>query len=325
MKDPNLLITNYCNQNCSFCFAKREMGNGALGKEMEIDDFKKLLEDVSWNKKQRGIKLLGGEPTLHSRLFEMIDLAVKHNLFVQIFTNGIINRVKRQKLASYGNHIGYTFNIMTPAFQTDRKVRTEVKNTVMELANKSRITLSITLDQSFNMKPFFNTANSSFLKHVNNIRIGFSNPEVGAHNRYVFESFPKVGSIFVDFIKTAREKGFLGEFHTNCGFTRCMFTQQQYDYVGSEISHIRWGCFGKESSMDVSVDLHAFHCFPLSEKKRIDLKKHDFLKANKELMKERMTSWSSLKNNMCKKCRFYGYGEEGCPGPCLAFLMNEKN
>lgn len=324
MKDPNLLITNYCNQNCSFCFAKQEMGNKTLGKEMEINDLKTLLGDASWNKEQKGIKFLGGEPTLHSKLFEMIDIAMKHKLFVQIFTNGIINKVKRQKLATYGKHIGYTFNIVTPAFQTDRKVRTEVKNTVIELAHKSRITLSITLDHSFNTKRFFSTVNSSFLKHVNNIRISFSNPEVGARNRYTFESFPKVGSIFVDFIKTAREEGFLGEFHANCGLTRCMFTQKQYDYVRSEITHMRWGCFGKESSMDVSVDLHAFHCFPLSEKKRIDLKKHDVSKANKELMKERMNFWSRLKKTTCKKCPFYGYGEEGCPGPCLAFLMNEK-
>ena len=36
----NILITNFCNQNCPFCFASSEMNNKLIKKEMSLDDFK---------------------------------------------------------------------------------------------------------------------------------------------------------------------------------------------------------------------------------------------------------------------------------------------
>jgi hypothetical protein len=102
-----------------------------------------------------------------------------------------------------------------------------------------------------------------------------------------------------------------------------MFTQDEYVYLKSQVKEVGWSCFGKESSMDVAVDLTAFHCFPLSEHKRIDLTKTSYTKANEQFIRERMRLWSKLKSEICLRCPFYGFGGEKCPGPCLAFRMNE--
>lgn len=325
IKDPNILVTNYCNQNCSFCFAGREMSNLALKKEMKIRDFEGILKKLSPYKKQVGIKLLGGEPTLHSKLFEILDMAVNDKLFVQIFTNGVIGNDKVQKLASYGKKIGYTFNVSTPGFQINKKLRQEVINNILLLSKKSRITLSVTIDQFFDKKLFFASIDALPLTSINNIRLGFSNPIMGVQNMYEFKNFSKIGSILVDLIKSIRQRRYLGELHMNCGFTKCMFTEEQLNYIKNKIPHINWSCFGKESSMDISVDTKAFHCFPLSEQKRVNLKNTTLVGANKILMKERMKLWARLKKSTCQKCKFYGFEKNKCPGPCLAFWMNEKN
>jgi len=43
MYPPNILITNYCNQDCSFCFTKEEMKNQSIDKEMSLENFKMVL------------------------------------------------------------------------------------------------------------------------------------------------------------------------------------------------------------------------------------------------------------------------------------------
>ena len=323
MYAPNLLITNYCNQSCPFCFASREMSSPTLDREMKLDDYKRVIAKVTKGGLTKGIKLLGGEPTLHSKLFEMLDIAKQKKLFVQIFTNGVMGKEKVEKLASYGNKIGYTFNVMTPGFQLNEKLRTEVSANMAILGKKSSMTLSITVDPYFNHDAFYRTVNTSVLEVISDIRIGLSNPVAGERNWYKFSEFPKMGQVITNFMKRARKGGFKGIFHMNCGFTRCMFTTEEYSYIKKEFSFIGWACFGKESSMDIAVDMSAFHCFPLSEHKRVDLKKISYKEANKELIKTRMILWSQMKKKVCLTCPFYGFGEEKCPGPCLAFTINE--
>lgn len=324
MYSPNLLITNYCNQSCPFCFASREMSSPTLDKEMSMGDYKKLIIKLKRGGLTGGIKLLGGEPTLHSKLFEMLDIAGLNKLFIQIFTNGVIGKERMEKLSSYGKKIGYTFNVMTPGFQMNEKLRTEVTKNMARLGEKSEITLSITLDPYFKSASFYSTVHTEILRVVSDIRIGLSNPVAGARNWYKFSQFPQMGTVLVDFMKRARTKGFKGKFHMNCGFTRCMFTTSQYEYIKQEFPFIGWSCFGKESSMDIAVDMSAFHCFPLSEHQRVDLKSISYMEANRKLIKERMLLWSQMKKEVCLKCPFFGYGGDKCPGPCLAFQINER-
>lgn len=324
MYSPNFLITNYCNQSCPFCFASREMSSTVLDKEMKMDDYKKMLTKITKGGITKSIKFLGGEPTLHSRLFEMLDMAIKKKLSIQIFTNGVIGRERMSRLSSYGNKIGYTFNVMTPGFQLNEKLRNEVSANMAILGKQSEITFSITLDPYFKSEKFFSTVSSAIMGTLSDIRIGLSNPVAGGRNWYTFSEFPKIGTVLVNFMQKSRAQGFTGEFHMNCGFTRCMFTKQEYDYIKKEFPFIGWSCFGKESSMDIAVDMSAFHCFPLSEHKRVDLNKISYKEANKQLIKERMVLWSKMKKEVCLRCPFFGYGGDKCPGPCLAFQINER-
>ncbi len=320
----NLLITNYCNQNCPFCFASREMKSSSLDKEMKLDDFTKTLQKIKRSGFYSAIKLLGGEPTLHSHLFVMLDIAMSEGLQVQIFTNGVMNREKSERLATYGKKIGYTFNCVTPGFQHNKKLRSQVIANMQLIGKESEITTSVTIDPFFNTDSFIEIAHE-VLPLLKSIRIGFSNPIAGKRNWYAFSDFHKLGPIMVGFMKNTRLNGFKGTFSMNCGFTRCMFTNDEYVYIKKELQQIGWSCFGKESSMDIAVDMSAFHCFPLSEHKRVDLKSISYAKANLLFIKERMKLWATVKKDVCRKCPFYGFGGDKCPGPCLAFNMNESS
>lgn len=318
----NLLITNYCNQNCPFCFASREMSSKTLAREMSLEQYERVLKKIKRSGYFTAIKLLGGEPTLHSKLFEMIDSAVDEGLQIQIFTNGVMGKERVKKLMVYGKKIGYTFNCVTPGFQHNKALRQEVILNMQMLGMVSPITTSVTIDPFFNTEQFMNTA-SAIMPALHSIRVGLSNPVAHQRNWYSFTDFPKMGAVLTSFIALCKKNGFKGEFAFNCGFTRCMFTNTEYTYIQKEAGPIRWSCFGKDSSMDIAVDLTSFHCFPLSEHKRVDLTKTSYANANRMLIQERMRLWSKLKSDICLRCPFYGFGGDKCPGPCLAFRMNE--
>ncbi len=88
-----LFITNKCNLRCNGCFYKKGLGTG----EMSLDDYKKhICEHISNVKK---IILLGGEPTLHPNINEMIEFNNTCGLRTIIYTNGYaMNRISKSVL-----------------------------------------------------------------------------------------------------------------------------------------------------------------------------------------------------------------------------------
>jgi hypothetical protein len=103
-----------------------------------------------------------------------------------------------------------------------------------------------------------------------------------------------------------------------------MFTDKDYDYIINNSTLPGFGCFGKQSSMDVSTDMEAFHCFPLSEQKRIALREKGLLKTSGRLILDRLVLWKKTEKKICVTCPFYGTEAGKCPGPCIAFRLNER-
>ena len=82
-------ITNICNKNCSFCIKSNR-----LKREMTLDEFKLVLTRIKpfTNYIYLHIK---GEPLIHSKFKEIIELCDQENIFVNITTNGTyLNKYK---------------------------------------------------------------------------------------------------------------------------------------------------------------------------------------------------------------------------------------
>lgn len=90
-------ITNICNLNCSFC-----SNNENPLKEMTIEEFEIVLKKIkNWTK---NIYLhIKGEPILHSKLEEILNLSNRYNFNVRITTNGTLLKEKYQILKKYSN------------------------------------------------------------------------------------------------------------------------------------------------------------------------------------------------------------------------------
>lgn len=325
MLPPNILITNFCNQNCPFCFARAEMSNKLVKKEMSLKDFKNVLLKMKKNPEIKTVKLLGGEPTLHSRFEEIINLSLKYFPFVQIFTNGIFSDRLTRFLIEKSPRIGFTFNVFTPGFIGNHKIRMLVLKRINQIINYAPITLSLTFDMNTDLKTFFNLIESDLLKKIHSFRLGFSNPVAGEKNFYQFSDFPKTGKQVAYLILKIRELNKKAAIELNCGFTRCMFTNEEFKLIKKETNFYGFSCFGKTASFDLQTDLTAFHCFPLSTQHKIDTKNKSFKNVDKRLIQKRLEYWKKIRQNVCVKCPFYGFGKDKCPGPCLGFLINSQN
>ena len=84
-------ITNNCNLDCSFCIK-----NQRTKMFIDIDDFKIILNKLRGYTKYLYFHIMG-EPLLHPKINELIDIANK-NFFVNITTNGyLIDKIKSNK------------------------------------------------------------------------------------------------------------------------------------------------------------------------------------------------------------------------------------
>ncbi len=79
-----LVLTYDCNNRCKWCYASP---SGFRKDQMDfekIEDYLKLMKSLGI----RPIGLLGGEPTLHPRLFDVISLAKRYGFKVTLYSNG---------------------------------------------------------------------------------------------------------------------------------------------------------------------------------------------------------------------------------------------
>lgn len=76
----NISVISACNNNCSYCFQKDYHEQGQL---MPLDEVKKI---VDWMHEDR-VGILGGEPTLHPDIVEMMDYVVRTKQEGLLFTN----------------------------------------------------------------------------------------------------------------------------------------------------------------------------------------------------------------------------------------------
>ena len=95
----NLIITNYCNAECAFCFAAdsrhRMLRNGSH--EMDETEFRSWLE-FSMSGGNRELRLLGGEPTLHPLFPDFVKVGREAGCSVTVFSNGVMTAADRKSV-----------------------------------------------------------------------------------------------------------------------------------------------------------------------------------------------------------------------------------
>lgn len=321
--NPNILLTEICNLSCPFCFA-RKIVSKTQKREMDVRDFQRLLDFLEKNG-QTEVRLLGGEPTLHSQFKEIVAYAILRKFKIRLFTNGFFSNELARWMAGKKQSIVYSVNLAATAFASEEN-KLVVERNLEILGNASKIDGSITVD-SADLNKYTSIVALVEKNKFESVRIAIANNTVdNSGSRSVADDYKKVIVAIVGLVDELKKTGDFS-LSFNCGFTPCMFERREIKRLLEAGIRLRgWSCQGKAGSFDVTSDLYTFPCYIADELKTakvFDFKNLGLAKAYNNSLFEyafRNSSLSTIKK--CTSCSFFKRRE--CRGPCLGYICNNK-
>jgi len=305
----NILITNFCNQSCSYCFAMDELKKKKT-QEMKLTDFKKVLGFLK-KSNDKIIRLMGGEPTLHSRFREIVEYSLKNKFSVQIFTNGIFSNQIVDFLVEQKDNIKYSFNINPLKYYPSATWVQILKNLEKITLFKRSLVGAVLWKKDFNIDYLLDLTEKF---HLRTIILRIANPIINQKNKFLHleEYFVLANNLIREIKKTDKNKVRIG---LGCGFPKEMFSNKQLEILRKYgVISKGWGCDGNSGRFDIKTDLSVFRCFPLSNWKTKKLS--DFNKVQ-EIEK--------YFDKLMKECQMRDSKKDFIhQGPCFSHLPSKK-
>lgn len=319
----NLLINNYCNLKCSYCFAQEEM-NSHKATNITMEDFCLYLD---WLKKQdyKQIRLIGGEPTLHPHLEQLIDKVIEYNCFddILIFSNFTFKPEITEMLIRKMNEIDIHFlpninhiDTILPVFRE----RIYYNLDLITAAKPSLRHIGINIYEPDQDLSFWEDLICRF--DVASVRWSIVVPNMEVNKDFnfyeYFHSFQDILDQMIDWVVKYR-------IHLNCdcnGLPLCCFDDEKIvkwlkvapDFFGP--AHCR------EAVVDVSPDLMARGCFgcnPKEVKYLLDFDTHEDLLKFFEIGRQEKKALLARKE--CLACERYQVQHTSCS--CYAYRKKE--
>lgn len=266
---PNILLTNLCNARCEYCFARDEM-NRNMVQEMKYKDFLKVVKFLKKNK-VTSLRLMGGEPTLHTQFEKVVMVGLKKFDNIVIFSNGLIPIKSKQILMDNPEKLQFNFNIDTPDCRNSFVLRKRVAKTIQDFIGSSEVSIGFTVsDLSRDYLKLFDVFPKKSLRKMG-VRLGYAKAVMGQKYFFKHSEFKKLGTKLIKIIRSLKKLG-LNDIYIDCGLEKEMFTSSDLSFLLSQTKMHGWGCEGKWSSFDIATDLTIFPCFPHYKQKRFKLK-----------------------------------------------------
>jgi radical SAM protein with 4Fe4S-binding SPASM domain len=256
----NLLISRSCNQSCTYCFAVDYMSLPPDRQDrlfISLQDFEKCLDFLDRSNIQQ-VRLLGGEPTLHPHFPELIQRAYRPDRRILVFSNGYMPESAIQALESLPIesctvivNMSATPTALQPGNHDPRLQLLQRLGPRLQLGyNISRLDFHLDFLIPFILSTGCRKA----------VRLGLAQPTLSGANQHPSpKQYPQIGQKITQFAIRAAAKEVTIEF--DCGFVRCMFSDQDLQTLGALQADLGWHC---NPVLDIDPDGNVYHCLPLS-------------------------------------------------------------
>ncbi len=330
----NILITNVCNRNCPYCFARGKVSlpeeggdpgtaapeqaadSGFTPKFITLEALNRIL-DFYQSMPREEIVFLGGEPTMHPRFTEAAEAVFSRGRPLKIFSNGIMRQETRDYISERGKdgRITIIVNVNEPGSRRSSE-DTELRKTLEQLGRI--VTVGFTLFRPDAEMDFLHQLIEQYdLNKV--IRFGLGMPIWGQDNAHLEPAdHREAAEQITSFAERCdKERVFL---KFDCGMILCMFTREQIGRL-----YYAGGTFQSTCNPipDIDADLNVWHCFPLSQVGRFSL---DQFSSPQELNAHlRRYAKSRAEGGMFDECRFCRHFHRGyCKGGCLSRVIRAR-
>jgi hypothetical protein len=315
----NLSISTVCNQNCAYCFTVDHLLDDNPGGAqdpmteqgfMPVDAFQERLDFLKRSNIQ-DVRLLGGEPTLHPHFIELIKLARAADMRIVVFTNGLVSEEVLASLETLPlDQCTVMVNVNQPSEPGPDDLFHQRRETLRRLGERALPGFNIyRLDCRMDFLP--SLVNETGCKPT--IRLGMAQPCLTGENRTIHPN--QYRAVAVKIVRLARIAAKAGvKLDFDCGFVRCMFSDDDLDALRSAGANVGWQC---NPILDVDIRGVVIHCYPLSQLARLPLSSESDAAALRRVFEARARPYRLAGVfKECSICPFKASGE--CPGGCLA-------
>lgn len=286
----NVSIISACNNNCEYCFQKD------YHKENKMLTLEELDEIFNWGRFEERIGLLGGEPTLHPDIIEIVKRARKVS-HVCVFTNLLCKTELLDELSDIVD-ISYLVNTTSRDDLKDLFYKNaELLYSKIDYLKKNHISFSFGLTlmnneeiDNKNIENLFNLV-AKFPDLTSHIRMGLATP----FHEGTFELMNYGAPVQYMIEKTLKEFpnmtiGF------DCPSNNCQIPPKLMGNILEEprVDGFKFGCSG--AIFDVLVDKSLKYCFSFPD----DFMRVDTYTRFKDSREARMWFDSKISGYMCK-------------------------
>lgn len=274
----NLLLTKRCNLHCTYCFAAPDVSEPKKPQDyvspQVFRDYLTFLE----RSESKQARFLGGEPTLHPDFDAFVLQAWQKGKHVVVFTNGLMPDKALKVLEDLPEEAcsllvnltpldpaveaGYRPSPRTISSEAAQSRAKRVVKTLFRMGERAQLGYTIfhngPLDLSWIIEMIDQTGCNR------SIRLGMAQPAPGGNVFIHPKNYRQVGRQVASFIEKAAEAEVKVEL--DCGFVRCMFSDEELQILRESQAHIAWRC---SPVVDIDLDGSAFPCFPLAAVVRI--------------------------------------------------------
>lgn len=312
----NVLLTTRCNLQCPYCFAQERLADGNK-LTMAMSDVEKVIGFLK-RSNHLCFRAMGGEPTLHPEFPRIVQMALENGMRVDVMSNAtwpesynsLFQRISPRRLF-------FLLNVDHP----DRyapKIWERIERNLAAISGRDGITLSFNI---FEKEPRYEYVLEFTKKYgINNVRMSFSLPVVGANNAYIkLEDYKAMAPFVVEFARRAEECGV--QVKMDNAVPLCMFSYEQAGELfmkGVVDLQRNMHC---EPVIDIGPDLNVWCCFCLSKMWNRHLDEFKDLQEIVAYYRKAMGLYQSHLYPMdeCDECRYRELW--GCQGGCLTHAV----
>lgn len=328
MSEYMIMLNSVCNLRCPYCFATETMEN-APG-EIGIDNFVKAVEFALKGTRKRGIGIIGGEPTIHSRFAEMMQLLIDDERIesVDVFSNGTTILSHLPVFQNEKMHILVNCNppeVMGSVMY--QKVLRGIDALFASGVTMDRVGLGINIyadDTDYN---YFLSLVDRY--HMDSVRISVSVPPYDNYEgAYRFHFFEKYLRKVHDFVTDLLDRGTVPVFDCNkippCFLLdeeKLLRQRYQDDHRAMEAlsrSNYLNGTAHCTPSIVVDQNLNAIRCFALSAQTRQSIERFETLEDLKRFYADKVDRLGYIADHPdCTECA--DLEDRRCMGGCMIF------
>jgi len=320
-----LCINNNCNRNCEFCF-EGSFKNAPV-QMMSVADVHRIATFANLqNVRNPTVSILGGEPTLHPDLVQIIELVRRMNASgeINLLSNLLCDPAILQSISRYG--VGGLINVGGFPGYSDREKELLYSN--LDYCGRNRIfhgicvAVTITdVDQDFEF--LYEMIGRDEALAIGGVRVGISAPGTDFANDFPHEFSLGYGDKYLEIVERCHQIRPLFGFSNECPVNMCMMSEEVYNRLAPVVHGLRKQvCTG---NLDIMPDFSTHWCFAFQNVPELRIMNIFDYRDMAEVYRTLCDRATALAKSLGSQCDSSSCTSLYCKGPCPAINYFRKH